>query len=87
MIEQISSNIVKTRKAHNCWGCMRTFPPKTEMEVVVSKSYGELTRCYWCSDCQEFLKKIPHIEKVDGFFFGDLLEWEEYRIYIEAKHD
>ena len=75
----ISQKIVKTNKDHKCWGCMRLFPKGILMQSVVSVD-DEISRIYWCDNCQNKLKSLDAIDCQDGFVFGELVT-EDY--YIE----
>ena len=80
----IKTTEVITRKEHRCWGCMRTFPAKTIMEVSVCVDAGELLRTYTCKDCSDFIQTLDAYELEDGFCEGDLLNYDEYRDKINA---
>ena len=82
-MDVISSKKVKTRKEHRCWGCMRKFPAGVEMQAVTSADAGTVSTSYWCADCENFLDTLPACEKEDGFMFGDLLNYDEYRDKIK----
>ena len=83
-MDVISSKKVKTRKDHNCWGCTRKFPAGTEMQATACVDEGTVTTAYWCKECEEFMDTLPRDETEDGFRFGDLLNYEEYRDKIMA---
>ncbi len=82
-MEVLEQKTVAIRKPHNCWGCRRLFPIKTEMEVIVNADSGRLVRTYWCGDCQKFMATLAHWQVEDGFDYGGLLEFEEYKAAIE----
>ncbi len=83
-MDVLSSKKVKTRKEHRCWGCMRKFPAGVEMQATTCADQGTVSTAYWCDDCSEFLDTLPMWEKEDGFGYGDLLNYEEYRDKIKA---
>jgi hypothetical protein len=70
---------VTTRVEHHCWGCARKFPVGSKMETVTSVDNGQITKVYWCDDCHNFLQSLPSWETMDGFGYGDLLNYEEYK--------
>ncbi len=75
---QLSLKTVKIRKPHKCWGCIKEFSIGTEMIYNVSVDQGEFSSTYWCVECNEFLSTLESWQTEDGFFFGDLLNFEEY---------
>ena len=75
---------VITRKEHSCWGCMRTFPAKTKMEVSVCVDDGALLRTYHCKDCRDFMNTLDPYDLEYGFCEGDLLNYEEYAEKLNA---
>ncbi len=71
MCEVLSSKVVKTRKPHKCWGCVRVIPIGTEVLRVVSIDMG-ISSAYWCADCEKVID-----ERHDGeacYSQGDLRE-------------
>ena len=40
----LTEKIVRTRKPHNCWGCLREFPKGNEVDRV--KAWMELPNIY-----------------------------------------
>lgn len=68
----ISSNKVKTRKAHNCWGCTTLFPVGSDMQLVKCEDNGKAYSVYWCNDCQSILEKDYYPD--DIFCYGELKE-------------
>lgn len=47
----VNQNVVKTRKAHRCVGCLRLIPKGLQTVVVVSVDMGKIFSSYWCDDC------------------------------------
>lgn len=58
MSEQLSSKIVKTRKPHQCFGCLIEIKAGSKAEYTTCKDGGELYSAYWCMNCVEFLNEI-----------------------------
>ena len=71
MSDALSVKEVKTRKAHRCFGCGRSFPPGTEMEVTAVAEDGFVWSCYLCDTCREVARNLDPDE---SFGPGDLLE-------------
>ena len=67
----ISSKLLKTRKAHQCWGCTKEFPTGSMLWCCVSKD-GEIIRTYWCETCQN-VEYDPE-DFIDGIEFGAFAE-------------
>lgn len=81
----ISVKRVKIRKPRQCFGCLRKYPVTTEMECSVSFDSGKIYSCYICKQCREFIDTLSPDELEDGFYEGDLLNYEEYRIKITGE--
>ena len=75
----LTTKIVKIRKSHNCWGCMRKFDKGEEMQYIVAVDDGEFNSVYWCEECQEFIRTLSDWEKEDGFAFGELLNSDDHQ--------
>lgn len=68
---------VKTRKAHVCHGCAKSYPPKTEMRYVTSKDGGNIDSAYWCKTCDEVIDKtMDYVDLENGIGFGDIRDWD-----------
>jgi len=69
----ISFATVTTRKAHVCWGCTASFPPKSKLTRVISADGGKIFSTYWCAPCEKFIEEArgfdPYIGD-RGFAFG-----------------
>jgi len=50
MMEEIRRKIVKTRKTHQCLGCLRTFERGTEMEAT-TYAEDDIYTVYVCETC------------------------------------
>lgn len=82
--------IVKTRKAHCCWGCGREFPAGTDMQFITTVDGGDLISSYWCPVCQVVWSAGDYRDG-DGIPFKGLKDddqfWEYARQKIEGNHD
>lgn len=70
-----------------CWGCKREFPAGTEMEVSTDIDKGKVIHAHWCIDCVCFILKLPADEAKEGFEYGGLLNYEDYRDKIFNKEN
>ena len=82
MSDIMSSENVKIRKPHKCWGCGETYPVGTKMDRVISKDGGEFSTAYWCPICIDIINE--HDYNDDEFAFGEIKhemreEWEDVR--------
>lgn len=72
----LKSKTVKTRKPHRCEGCLKEFPPGTEMTVAtVVPDDGGIVSEYWCSHCERHSRDYDHSDW-DSFRPGDVGFWE-----------
>ena len=71
MSEILSSKIVKTRTAHNCFGCAREFPIGTKMLKEGVLDSNKVFSCYLCETCQTI---VGNMRYNDEFGYGDLKE-------------
>ena len=67
MHDILEDKIVKTRKDHNCWGCAKVIPKKTNVKMICSSEERKITRTYWCDDCIYIMSEIDDYDKEDGF--------------------
>jgi len=72
----LNSKTVKTRKPHNCWGCMNVFPAGTEMLSVASVDMDSLSTGYWCDNCLEYLNETPGLQG-ECFGYGDVSTYKQ----------
>ncbi|MBE3553584.1 MAG: hypothetical protein IMW85_00930 [Thermicanus sp.] len=84
----ISSEMVKTRKDHYCFGCARKIPKGNKMQRVKSVDMGSISTIYWCEVCQEYWNK--HVDYEDEIGYGDLRfndteGWDEVKKSIEGE--
>ena len=79
----IGARRVKTRKSHECFGCLITYPRGIFMQTGVEPTGKKLLRVYLCEPCMEFVAENKPI-------FEDCIEkgqvWDE-RAIQEAKVD
>ena len=68
----ISSKKVKTRKAHRCLGCLRSFPAGTTMMKWDTEDGGSISTAYHCATCEEIDAFTDHYD--DWLFEGWVLE-------------
>lgn len=79
-MERIRDKVVITRKEHMCWGCLKKFPPKTEMHSQTNVE-DVIYTLYHCMDCQEELTKIDFSEYIDDLQAG----WKRDIDYDKTK--
>jgi len=51
----IKNKIVKTKKHHECFSCLRNFPPGTKMNYWVGKYEGDFCTSYSCLTCVDIM--------------------------------
>ncbi len=73
-MDQLSHNIVKTRKPHNCWGCTEEFPKGSLLTKTVTVDQGEFSSAYWCEECEAYLNTLEYWQTEDGFAYGELAD-------------
>ena len=70
----LSDKNVKTRKEHQCYGCMNTFQPGTEMNrqcFVCDHHAYSIYMCQECLDfCDEHPEELPEDDWEDGYEEG-----------------
>ena len=74
----VAEKIVKTRKPHDCWGCMKPIPISTKTQTVTSVDGGKMATVYWCEKCVEFMGTLDGYEMQDGFEYGELSKDDRY---------
>ena len=74
MSELLSYGVVKTRKPHQCFGCLTLIQKGANAERNVCKGDNGLYTIYLCLDCAEFEKTLPddYWEPDEGYCEGDL---------------
>lgn len=78
MNQIITERTVVTRKPHRCHGCAHKFEAKTQMVYTAESNEGDFCDFYWCMRCHEFLKTLTGDDIGDGFYMGDLLNFDNY---------
>ncbi len=76
-MDQLSFNIVKTRKPHNCWGCAKQYPKGSLLTKSVTVDQGEFSSAYWCKECNAYLDILEYWQTEDGFAYGELIAHKE----------
>lgn len=69
--ETIKSQVVTTKKQHNCYGCGRVFKSGTLMISAVCKINGSLGSKYFCNSCYHTMTIKG--KTIDKFWYGELL--------------
>jgi hypothetical protein len=64
----IKDKSVKTRKEHDCWGCMKIFPKGTIMNRQTNSNDGIIESIYWCESCEKLLSTLEPFEEIG---YGD----------------
>ncbi len=82
-MKTISVKKVITRKPHHCWGCTALFPKGANLEICVSVDGGQIMSAYWCDTCVAFMHTLDLWDLQDGFDYGDLLNYPEYKPFIQ----
>lgn len=73
MADTLKQKAVITRKAHQCFSCLRTFPPDTRMRYWVGVFEGEFTAVYACATCIEIMNLSRDSEFPEGYV-SDMLD-------------
>jgi hypothetical protein len=72
-MDVLTDKKVVTRKGQQCHGCMRSYPPKTEMRYTTSVDGGDISSAYWCKTCDEVIAETyDYHDLQDGIMFGDV---------------
>jgi len=66
------SKYVKTKKEHKCFGCIRKFPPETEMKYITNLTDDGFFSFYMCDICLEEVETWPEWTD-EGIFEGDVI--------------
>jgi len=67
-VKTLSSKIVKTRKQHQCFYCIRNFPKKTKMMSCTFVDNGKISTNYQCKTCQELFKTVNYSSMFFGYY-------------------
>lgn len=73
--EVLSEKLVKTRKQHFCFACLRDFPAGSMLYYQRNVDYGCFSTVYTCPTCQKLLSiAIKELCDDDGFPEGCVAE-------------
>ena len=72
---QLTDKQIKTRKPHECYGCLKKFPSGTEMRLIVSVEKSSISSVYLCEDCDKHSQDWSD-EEWKSTFPGDIGYWE-----------
>ena len=91
MSDRLASQLVHTRKAHECWGCGRSFPPGTAMGREVEADGGHIITSYWCAVCAAYMGEWTDWQDGDDMEAGALRRedptgWEATRQSKEGSN-
>lgn len=67
----LSDKIMKIRKKHQCWACLRSFDAGSKMARQVQADLGGIGNCYTCVTCDELLKLQPRYKSGMLIFSSD----------------
>jgi hypothetical protein len=81
----LSEKKVVTRKSRICHGCGRGYPAKTEMIYNAGIFEGEFSAVYFCKTCDEFMETLSGDDRSEGFYEGDLLNYDNHPFNLEKK--
>jgi len=80
----IASRTVTIRKPHRCHGCGSRFEVKSKMRYIAANNDGDFFDSYWCMPCHAFYKTLTHEDIGDGLYVGDLLNYPNYKSFVET---
>ena len=63
----LKQKAVTTRKPHQCFSCLRVFPPKTTMVYWAGIYEGDFNSVHYCLTCQDI---FSYDTEGDGFMEG-----------------
>jgi hypothetical protein len=86
----IKSQVVTTRKPHQCWGCKREFPAGSKLEAITNVD-EVIQTTYWCPVCVE-VWNILGLGAGDDVACGELRAsetdlWEETAALQQGEHN
>ncbi len=79
MANVISQQMVKTRKVHRCQGCSDAIGVGSDVERTVDTGEDRISSHYWCAICVRFMGTLPPEDLAEGFAYGDMWEYDDYR--------
>ena len=79
-LEILSQKIVKTRKEHQCWGCIEKIPVGTECDRTVTVDMGKAFSSYLCQNCMDYCNEhLDMRDYEDGLDMGFVnIERQQY---------
>jgi len=84
------AKIVKTRKPHRCYGCLRRFPAGAQLNRVTGTDGGQAWSAYWCKVCDTIFQESGlHGDDICAgeMKTGDPDAWEGVRRRVEAMRE
>jgi len=72
MATTLKSKTVRTRKSHQCFSCLRNFPPGTKMNYWVGLYEDDFCASYSCMTCVEIMNSTNECEFPEGFVYDML---------------
>lgn len=78
----LSSLVVQTRKAHNCWGCWHTFPKGSILMSQAVAGDGEVQTVYSCQDCYHTILEQPDL-LTEEMLPGEIGYWKNGKWHIQ----
>lgn len=88
-MDVLMDKLVKTRKPHQCFGCLREMRPGSMMKYLAAVDAGEFLSVYFCAVCDEYMS-IYDFRSDDEIGEGELKEndpvgWWAVRSMVEQK--
>lgn len=77
LADLLKDKIVKTRKAHTCWGCAEKFEKGTHLRSVTAVDGGDISTSYWCRICDVTYQEHADPND-DGINLGGCLEFDSW---------
>ena len=75
MSTSLKSVIVKTKKQHQCFSCLRIFPSNTKMNYSAGIYEGDFSAGYSCMTCVDIMNRCEH--ESEGYSEGFVREMLE----------
>ena len=89
-MDVFDAKVVKTRKPHQCHGCLRRFPAGSSLQRVKLADGGRVYTVYWCKACKTAFHEWGMDDDDVGageMRTGDPEAWEEVRQRVEAMRE
>ncbi|MCK9442312.1 MAG: hypothetical protein M0Q13_12945 [Methanothrix sp.] len=80
-----SSKHVKTKKEHECWGCLRKIPINTIMLYETWLWENEFVHGYFCDICENVRDLVFHTYELESISEGQLKEFDEWYEMLEKN--